>query len=212
MKDRVPTYPGRVTMTPVAGQANTYDLQMADQPTEPGTPLNKANLLTDETAAALGFAQTDDPSVNDAFLKINGNLAQFIAAPPFSELEELYSGSRGSQTGIFSLAVELDDVPAGIMWRVKTKNAEANTNVWAYISFDDDTTYNYYQIGGGTGTITTWHCAFNVVGGLLVAGGRGSLTIGDKSLKNIRAVGWNRISGTTTSGNIYVYGKRVSTT
>lgn len=51
MQDRVPTYPGRVTMTPVAGQANTYDMARADQPTQEGTPLNKDSLLKDATAA-----------------------------------------------------------------------------------------------------------------------------------------------------------------
>lgn len=40
--DRVPTYPGRVRMTPVAGQANTYDMVRADNPIEPGTPINRA--------------------------------------------------------------------------------------------------------------------------------------------------------------------------
>ncbi|MFR8974501.1 MAG: discoidin domain-containing protein [Eubacteriales bacterium] len=40
-KDRVPTYPGRVKMTPVAGQANTYDMERADSPTEAGTPMSK---------------------------------------------------------------------------------------------------------------------------------------------------------------------------
>ena len=28
--DRIPTYPGRVKMTPVAGQENTYDMVRAD--------------------------------------------------------------------------------------------------------------------------------------------------------------------------------------
>ena len=53
MKDRIPTYPGRVTLTPVSGQANTYDLVRADEPTEAGTALNKANLLTDAVASAI---------------------------------------------------------------------------------------------------------------------------------------------------------------
>lgn len=64
MKDRVPLYPGRVTLTPVAGQANTYDMVRADQPTQEGTPLNKANLLADDVAAKLGL--TGDPTPNDA--------------------------------------------------------------------------------------------------------------------------------------------------
>lgn len=41
-KDRVPTTPGRVTLTPVPGSINTYTMERADNPTEEGTPLNKA--------------------------------------------------------------------------------------------------------------------------------------------------------------------------
>lgn len=52
MKDRIPTYAGRVTLTPVAGQTDTYTLTMADSPTEAGTALNKA--LFDFTMAAIG--------------------------------------------------------------------------------------------------------------------------------------------------------------
>lgn len=68
MKDRVPLYPGRVTLTPVSGQTNTYDMTRADQATQEGTPLSKANLLTDATASALGL--TGDPTVNDALYKL----------------------------------------------------------------------------------------------------------------------------------------------
>lgn len=77
MKDRVPRYPGRVKMTPVAGQANTYDMVRADEPTQVGTPLNKklldfavaANGVTHGTATAYildadGFTLTDGAKVN----------------------------------------------------------------------------------------------------------------------------------------------------
>ena len=70
MQDRVSLYPGRVKLKPVAGQANTYDLTRADQPTQEGTPLNKANLLSDATAAAIKAllaSQTENPATpNDA--------------------------------------------------------------------------------------------------------------------------------------------------
>lgn len=70
MQDREPTYPGRVTLTPVYGLANTYDMERADQPLQEGTPLNKANLLSDATAAAIKAllaSQTEDPATpNDA--------------------------------------------------------------------------------------------------------------------------------------------------
>ena len=61
MKDRSPLYPGRVTLTPVSGQANTYDMTRADQPTEEGTPLNKNTLLKDATAALYGLGSDAVP-------------------------------------------------------------------------------------------------------------------------------------------------------
>lgn len=67
MQDRVPLYPGRVTLTPVAGQANTYDMARADQPTREGTPLNKATLLKDATAAKFG---KDTGAVPDEVLDV----------------------------------------------------------------------------------------------------------------------------------------------
>lgn len=54
MQDREPTYPGRVTLTPVYGLANTYDMERADRPLQEGTPINKASLLKDATAALFG--------------------------------------------------------------------------------------------------------------------------------------------------------------
>ena len=68
MQDRVPLYPGRVTLIPVAGQENTFDMVRADQPTQEGTPLNKATLLKDVTASILGLPNTAVP--DDAFLAL----------------------------------------------------------------------------------------------------------------------------------------------
>lgn len=41
VEDRVPTYPGRVILTPVAGAENTFDMERADLPIAEGTPINK---------------------------------------------------------------------------------------------------------------------------------------------------------------------------
>lgn len=49
--DRVPTYPGRVKLTPVSGQTNVYDMVRSDSPTTEGTPINKA--LFDQKAYTL---------------------------------------------------------------------------------------------------------------------------------------------------------------
>ena len=43
-KDRVPTHPGRVKLTPVPGQDNTFDMVRFDEPIEEGTPLDKASI------------------------------------------------------------------------------------------------------------------------------------------------------------------------
>ena len=65
MQDRVPTYPGRVKLIPVLGQENTYEMVRADEPTQEGTPLNKANLLQDSVAKMYGLLESAVP--NDIF-------------------------------------------------------------------------------------------------------------------------------------------------
>lgn len=70
MKDRIPTYPGRVRLIPVDGQTNVFDLERADEPTEPGTPLCKANLLSDTTAAIYGLGEDATPDA--AFANVPG--------------------------------------------------------------------------------------------------------------------------------------------
>lgn len=42
--DRVPSYPGRVTLTPVDGKENVFDMVRSDEPIAVGTPINKATL------------------------------------------------------------------------------------------------------------------------------------------------------------------------
>ena len=82
MQDRVSLYPGRVKLEPVAGQANLYDLTRADQPTQEGTPLNKANLLSDATAAAIKAvlaSQTEDPATPNEALNILAQAVEDVA-------------------------------------------------------------------------------------------------------------------------------------
>lgn len=73
MEDRVPTYAGRVKLTPVAGSTDLFDMQMADQPSVSGTPLCKATLLTDETAAAISAGFDTTPNTpNEALALLAG--------------------------------------------------------------------------------------------------------------------------------------------
>lgn len=69
MKDRISQNPGRVLIKPENGGAEFYaTLTRADNPIQEGDALNKANLLTDATAALLGLGENAVP--NDAFAKI----------------------------------------------------------------------------------------------------------------------------------------------
>lgn len=90
MKDRVPLYPGRVTLTPVSGQANTFDLTRADQPTQEGTPLNKASLLKDATAALFGKTNAAVPD----------DILNLLSKSALAQIKEKYT-----KTTIGALAV-----------------------------------------------------------------------------------------------------------
>lgn len=46
IKDRVPTYPGRILLAPVEGKPNYFEFVRADDPTEEGTPLDRATLMS----------------------------------------------------------------------------------------------------------------------------------------------------------------------
>ena len=65
VEDRVPTYPGRVILTPVGGAENTFDLKRADLPLVEGTPINKAlfdsksDCLSEDTTVYVAFDGDD---------------------------------------------------------------------------------------------------------------------------------------------------------
>lgn len=84
MKDRQPTQilnngAIRYGIYDEAGQLLRYEyMKREDAPTVEGTPLNKANLLSDATAAKIwrGATKPDDPTVNDALSKLTEGTAR----------------------------------------------------------------------------------------------------------------------------------------
>lgn len=69
MKDRLPVNPGRVLIAPENGGTAYYaTMTRADNPTEEGTPLNKATMLKDATAAVFGLDEYAVPEDVFAFL------------------------------------------------------------------------------------------------------------------------------------------------
>lgn len=99
MKDRESAYPGRVKMTPVEGQENTYDLERADEPTVEGTILNKRNFLPDYIAEALGLSAADDPVPADAFRAIAQGFEPLIESISVSESESQISAVLTFENG-----------------------------------------------------------------------------------------------------------------
>lgn len=85
MKDRVPKYPGRVKITHADGTSEYVTLERADDPVSgnEGTPLNKATLLSDDTAAMLGFTGNEDPTVNDALQRLPNISKTFLQSDLF---------------------------------------------------------------------------------------------------------------------------------
>lgn len=94
-QNRVPLYPGRVTMTPVSGQANTYDMERADQPTQEGTPLNRdtlrklqADIRTYPIASGQSISAGDVVDIDE-----NGELVQTVTAEKNKEIVILQNNS-----------------------------------------------------------------------------------------------------------------------
>ena len=85
MKDRVPKYPGRVKITHADGTSEYVTLERADEQVNgnEGTPLNKATLLSDDTAAMLGFMSNEDPTVNDALQRLPNVSKTFLQSDLF---------------------------------------------------------------------------------------------------------------------------------
>lgn len=83
MQDRNVEFPNRFRMVKVEGTDDIYDMIPAPGDVlNPGTLLNKANLLTDETARLLGMEQ-ENPTVDEAFVKVQRNV---IEKPAFQKI------------------------------------------------------------------------------------------------------------------------------
>ena len=104
MKDRIPLYPGRVKLNPVSGQPNTFDLVRADQPTQEGTPLNKASLLKDTTAALFGLGADAVPDdVLHLLSRFQSGLGnEYVWAKISEQIQNEYD--EGTTTGLISFS------------------------------------------------------------------------------------------------------------
>ncbi len=109
MKDRQPTEilangALRYGIYNADGTLNRYEyIKPEDEPTEVGSPLNKANLLPDDVAAALGL--TGDPQVKDALGKL-GILFQYAwRKTPYSIAFDIQLGPSASPSVAYNQRV-----------------------------------------------------------------------------------------------------------
>lgn len=79
MKDRIPTLPGRVKITKTDGTTEYVTMERADEPTEMGTPLNKATLLDANQSIRYGVE-----TPNEAFSKLVGNVQVTVSIDGWS--------------------------------------------------------------------------------------------------------------------------------
>ena len=97
MKDRIPVKPNRYAVYDDDHNFIRYEYhERADEPTQVGDALNKANLLPDDVAVALGLDPANNPQIKDALL--GGLRVEFVVTKaPYTSTEVLtaLSASRG---------------------------------------------------------------------------------------------------------------------
>ncbi len=154
MKDRIPTKPGRVLLTPEDGSTPFYaTITRADEPTQEGTPLNKANLLSDETEKSI-WDVAQGRTVNDA-LKMLADVAYGRVA----SLTLTINDTDGNP--IPDVTVRLDSAPTvgedpitGTNGKIKLDtNAGEHTVYLVYpLGYSAETESKTVQVTGNTAT------------------------------------------------------------
>lgn len=133
MEDRIPANPGRVLVTPENGGSAYYaTLTRADNPTQEGTPLNKANLLTDATAALFGLDANAVP--NDVFSTVRTLIAR--NATDIANGVKIEAGSytgTGTKGASYPNSLTFDFVPKVVIIRPDYDASKATSQVPQYI-------------------------------------------------------------------------------
>ena len=143
MKDRQPTQvlangAIRYGVYNANGTLDRYEyLKREDAPTVEGTPLNKANLLSDATAAKLwpnAATRPEDPTVNDALGKLSEGTAKVgdIAITARTDLSDAWlpcDGRTVSQEAYPELFSVLRSTAAPLPWTLKAADISP-TAIW----------------------------------------------------------------------------------
>lgn len=150
MMDRVAANPGRMRITPESGDPAFYaTLEMADNPSVVGTPLNKANLLTDETATAIGLNSSATPNMAFSYLNSTVKSSKSSADTSFSnmawkqigtaDLANLTLSSAKKATFTINLAKSISSLSEMIITceDFVVSTSSYGGNFWCTITFED---------------------------------------------------------------------------
>lgn len=190
MKDRQPTQvlangAIRYGVYNADGSLNHYEyMKREDAPTVEGTPLNKANLLSDATAAKIwpGSEKPDDPTVNDALAKLAQGTARVgdIAITSRTDLSAAWlpcDGRSVSQEQYPALCAVLRTPASPSLWTQKTVSPSVGAGGDA-LSYENghwfrtyrDTTSAHILVSDDGETWTEWAMPQNLwVGGTTIA-------------------------------------------
>lgn len=124
MKDRLPKFPGRIKLKPVAGQTDTYDMTRADDPDDTGTPFNARTMLQDSTGRFLRLPYAN-PLVDDAFRHMPDRIEPIgtVKTSPAFSLGKAWLPCDGSQvtfTEYPKLCQILRNTDGSVTWESKT--------------------------------------------------------------------------------------------
>lgn len=162
MKDRVPKYPGRVKITQSDGTSEYVTIERADEPVSgnEGTPLNKATLLSDDTATMIGFTSSDNPTVDDALQGLYEHICQrgFMESGYYTgtgvTLERSLSFDFAPKA-IFISAESLAQLQYVIMTDMLPTSYSSGTNALFTLSGGSSDYYQYAK-KSSDGTSITW--------------------------------------------------------
>jgi len=166
-------------LTPVTGQSNTYDFTRADDPTVAGTPLNKASLLTDATAAVINALSGSTPDTPNDALNSLASALDTLGITNNAKIEiTTYTGAGGGySTNYKSLTFSIK--PRFVIWAYPGSNSQ------------------WYGEGGNTGL--TWVYPY-VIGPSYSDGGKNFYMIFDY-IENTKTLRW-RMHAPSGTGSV----------
>lgn len=144
VKDRIPTYPGRVKLTRANGTSEYCTLERADVPTQEGTPLNKA--LFDSIKADIDAAGTKlNPTFNGKML-IQGDAPEIELWDPVSDSRSRIYKDANTNADYGTVIADIDI--NGDRDLLRLRRSTALMDKLALLVEQPDGTHTTYQIHG----------------------------------------------------------------